>query len=273
MFLLTLTWAVATGTNASQYNNNNATSLLRETRNYCGTDFADANNVCRVSCTTDVDCGQGENCYAKCTNCKVNPSKPPAPAPAPTPTLRPYIMKGCPTTHPPGGIGVQCAKSIALVWHSGGGDAATCQLAVSVALAESGGDAHVQGPNSDGSIDRGLWQLNSRWHPEVADSCAYDPECNCKQTLRISKQGTDFSTWVTYQQGINSKFLSIAGQGCTGYTPGPAPHEPTPSPPGPAPGPSPSGTCHAIAPSVTDDWCNSNCNHKPPNCPSALCRC
>lgn len=31
--------------------------------------------------------------------------------------------------------------------------------------------------------------------------------------------------------------------------------------------------CHAITPSVTDQWCNSNCNHNPVNCPPTLCKC
>ena len=31
--------------------------------------------------------------------------------------------------------------------------------------------------------------------------------------------------------------------------------------------------CHAISPAASDKWCNDNCNHNPPNCPPALCRC
>jgi hypothetical protein len=33
------------------------------------------------------------------------------------------------------------------------------------------------------------------------------------------------------------------------------------------------GACHAISPAATDDWCNQNCNHVPPNCPASLCSC
>merc|ERR1739848_140819 len=32
-------------------------------------------------------------------------------------------------------------------------------------------------------------------------------------------------------------------------------------------------SCHSISPQASDDWCNSNCNYKPPNCPSSLCSC
>jgi len=32
-------------------------------------------------------------------------------------------------------------------------------------------------------------------------------------------------------------------------------------------------TCHAISPSASDSWCDSNCNYNPPNCPASLCKC
>lgn len=32
-------------------------------------------------------------------------------------------------------------------------------------------------------------------------------------------------------------------------------------------------SCHAVSPAATDDWCNMNCNHVPPNCPADLCSC
>ncbi len=31
--------------------------------------------------------------------------------------------------------------------------------------------------------------------------------------------------------------------------------------------------CHAVSSAVSDQWCDSNCNHDPPNCPPALCEC
>ena len=32
-------------------------------------------------------------------------------------------------------------------------------------------------------------------------------------------------------------------------------------------------TCHSISPRATNEWCNANCNHLPPNCPASLCKC
>ena len=171
-----------------------ALSTTNGTQDYCGKTWEDADKRCHAPCLVDADCSKfsGEICYSQCDSCKVDPTPAPTPPPPPTPKLQPLIMKGCPTEHPPGAIAEACAETIASIWGKAGGTKQTCQVAVSVSLAESGGDAHVQGPNSDGSIDRGLWQLNSRWHPEVSDACAYDPECNAKETFRISKQGTNF---------------------------------------------------------------------------------
>jgi hypothetical protein len=54
----------------------------------------------------------------------------------------------------------------------------------------------------------------------------------------------------------------------------PTPQAPTPGPPPPAP--TPGGgkkRCHSIAPTVTDAWCNLNCNAKPAFCPPTQCKC
>ena len=32
-------------------------------------------------------------------------------------------------------------------------------------------------------------------------------------------------------------------------------------------------SCHAVSSAVSDQWCDSNCNHDPPNCSPALCQC
>lgn len=58
-----------------------------------------------------------------------------------------------------------------------------------------------------GSTDRGILQLNSYWHPEIVDSCAYDPACAFQSAFKISNYGTDFSQWTTYQNGAYKQFL------------------------------------------------------------------
>jgi len=49
-------------------------------------------------------------------------------------------------------------------------------LALRVAKAESGLNPSAVNVNSDGSLDVGLFQINSKWHPSVSMSQALDPE-------------------------------------------------------------------------------------------------
>jgi hypothetical protein len=70
--------------------------------------------------------------------------------------------------------------------------------AVAVALAESSGDTTAKHTNSDGSVDRGLWQFNSRWHPEVSAAAATNPDSAAAAAFRVSKGGTDWHEWATW---------------------------------------------------------------------------
>lgn len=81
-------------------------------------------------------------------------------------------------------------------------------MAVAIALAESGGDplATNQAGNTPPSTDRGLWQINSYWHNEVSDHCAFDPVCCAREALRISG-GANWSQWSTFGNGAYKQFL------------------------------------------------------------------
>lgn len=72
--------------------------------------------------------------------------------------------------------------------------------AIAVALAESGGNERATNTNTDTyrSVDRGLWQINSHWHPEVSAAQAFNPATAARHALRISKGGTDWSQWSTW---------------------------------------------------------------------------
>lgn len=85
-------------------------------------------------------------------------------------------------------------------------------LAVAVALAESGGDSaavNVTG-NHPPSRDRGLWQINSYYHPEVSDDAAFDPASCAQAAYRISRSGTDWTPWSTFTSGSYTRFLPRA---------------------------------------------------------------
>lgn len=81
-------------------------------------------------------------------------------------------------------------------------------IAVAIAEAESSFNTTAKLVNTDGSIDRGLWQINNRYHPEVPDAQAYDPLGAARAAYAISNRGTNFGAWVTYTTGAYRKYLA-----------------------------------------------------------------
>jgi hypothetical protein len=99
---------------------------------------------------------------------------------------------------------------------SGSGQA----IIVAIAQAESGGNTQALNCNNPGgTCDRGVLQINNFFHPDVSDSCAYDPACAFQRAYQISNSGTVFSQWTTYTNGAYQKFLSGLP---TGGTAGPS---------------------------------------------------
>ena len=106
---------------------------------------------------------------------------------------------------------VQIAQYAAKGGFSGSG----IVTAIAVALAESGGNPAAQGVNRNAqgkvtSIDRGLWQINSVYHSEVSDSCAFNPSCAAGQAFRISGQGANWTPWSTYTNGAYRNYTARA---------------------------------------------------------------
>lgn len=67
-------------------------------------------------------------------------------------------------------------------------------LAIRVAQCESGMDPSAVNRNTDGSLDRGLFQWNDKWHPEITDEIAFDVE---KATTSFCEavNGNNLSWW------------------------------------------------------------------------------
>ena len=63
------------------------------------------------------------------------------------------------------------------------------KLAVRVARCESGLDPAAVNINTDKSRDRGVFQWNDKWHPEVSDDCAFDVECATREFCKAVKNG------------------------------------------------------------------------------------
>ena len=82
-------------------------------------------------------------------------------------------------------------------------------MAISVALAESGGNPAATDYDSNGTVDRGIWQINSV-HTQISAACDFDPPCAAVAAYQVSDSGRDWSPWVTYDHGAEIPFLPEA---------------------------------------------------------------
>lgn len=85
------------------------------------------------------------------------------------------------------------------------------RTAYAICMAESGGiaDKNNAGLNSDGSTDYGLMQVNSVHADMVGGNLAslYDPATNMRVAYSLSRGGTDWTAWSTYNNGKYERFL------------------------------------------------------------------
>lgn len=83
-------------------------------------------------------------------------------------------------------------------------------IAVAVALAESGGDTAATNTNTNGTVDRGLWQINSV-HRQFDAGRLSDPRYNASAAFQLyAARGRTFKDWVTYNKGTYKQFLPRA---------------------------------------------------------------
>lgn len=83
-------------------------------------------------------------------------------------------------------------------------------VAIAVAMAESSCDPRAVNVNSSGSRDRGLWQLNSHYHSEVSDACAFQIQCNANAAWNVSDHGADWKPWSAFTSGAWKTHLAEA---------------------------------------------------------------
>lgn len=79
------------------------------------------------------------------------------------------------------------------IWQQAGGNPVYAAMAAAIALAESGGNPQSTNSNSNGTTDRGLWQINSIH----GSQSTFDPLANAKAAVAISKNGTNWRPWCT----------------------------------------------------------------------------
>jgi hypothetical protein len=92
------------------------------------------------------------------------------------------------------------------LWIDAGGSRLVAPLMAAIALAESSGRPAASHRNTNGTVDRGLWQINSvhGWGPS-----AFDPRANAKQAVAVYRsQGA--RAWSAYNNGSYARYLSSA---------------------------------------------------------------
>jgi len=111
-------------------------------------------------------------------------------------------------------------SQIEAIWIQYGGNPAAAPMAAAIALAESGGNPNaVNTANSNGTTDRGLWQINSVHGAQST----FDLAANTRAAIAISNNGANWRPWTTYNTGAYRKYYNSSVQ-------------PSPTPPGPTSG-------------------------------------
>lgn len=82
---------------------------------------------------------------------------------------------------------------IAQLWVQAGGNPSQALMAAAIALAESGGRPDASNTNPNGTVDRGLFQINSV-HGSLS---TFDLMANVRAAISISKNGSDWRPWCT----------------------------------------------------------------------------
>ena len=108
------------------------------------------------------------------------------------------------------GGGKYSYRELVELWIRAGGDPKVAHIAAAVALAESAGDPNAKNiGNSDGSIDRGLWQINSV-HGSLSTT---NVMANARAAVRISSGGSNFQPWVAYNSGAYRQYVGSRSTG------------------------------------------------------------
>ncbi len=120
---------------------------------------------------------------------------------------------------------VDLAKLVTDAGFSGTGAA----NALAIIRAESGRNTEAVNVNDEadgldpsdpafGSVDRGLWQINSFFHPNVTEAQAFDPVFATDWAFSASRGGTDFHPWSAYKNRAYERHLETAKVALDGWS-------------------------------------------------------
>lgn len=112
-------------------------------------------------------------------------------------------------------------SSLANLWVQAGGNPGLANTMAAIAMAESSGQVNATNSNTNGTIDRGLWQINSVHSQFNAQRLLTDPLYNAQAAVAVEKsQG--LGAWTTYTSGAYAQYLGQADtiKGYGGTRPG-----------------------------------------------------
>lgn len=104
------------------------------------------------------------------------------------------------------------AIDVALACREEGWGSKNGPIAVAVCRAESGFNDQALYTNTDKwkSRDRGLFQINDHWHPEVSDDVAFNGRKNIHAARKIYEHnGHSFKPWSAYTGGTYTRHLEV----------------------------------------------------------------
>jgi Lysozyme like domain len=82
--------------------------------------------------------------------------------------------------------------------------------AAALMTAESGRFAGAWHQNAPDSVDRGLFQINSKAHPAQTREQMYQPIPNAGFARRLSHGGDDFTAWAAFNSNAHLKYVPAA---------------------------------------------------------------
>lgn len=112
-------------------------------------------------------------------------------------------------------------RQLEALYVQAGGSSKLAPVMAAIAKAESSGNPQARHINSNGSIDQGLWQINTSNSALYQGKNIYDPLENARVAVRLAEHsGNKLRNWTTYTSGAFTKFLPKAGAKVAGKTKG-----------------------------------------------------
>jgi lysozyme-like protein len=111
-------------------------------------------------------------------------------------------------------------RQLEALYVQAGGSPKLAPVMAAIAKAESGGRTDARHVNRDGSIDQGLWQINSSNSGLYQGKNIYNPQENAQVAVRLAEHsGKRLANWTTYTSGAFRKFLPNVAKAKTAKKP------------------------------------------------------